>query len=90
MNSKVFAGAALASALELAGHWFPWPKPLHRIAAYVYGTLAILAGVSVATERKTLTHVSAVTMAAGLATIAAYIVDWHLRERQRRRYGRDY
>lgn len=87
MRRNVIVGAALTGALELVGHWFPWPKPLHRIAAYAYGTLAILIGVAVATERRTFARMAAVTAAGGIATIAAYIVDMHLKARQRRRYG---
>ncbi len=88
MNGSVIAGACLTGALEIAGHWFPWPKRLHRIAAYIYGTLAILAGVAVATERKTLLRTFAVCAGAGIATIAAYITDIHLHARQKRRmYG---
>ncbi len=86
----LIAGASLAAALELVGHYFPWPKRLHRIAAYVWGTGAILAGVAVATERKTLLRTFVVCGAAGVATIAAYIVDIHLHARQKRRmYGRN-
>lgn len=90
MNQKLVVGAALAASLELVGHWAPWPKRLHRIAAYVYGTLAILTGIAVATERKTLARVFGICASAGLATVAAYIVDLHLRFRQQRRvYGRN-
>ena len=90
MDPKLTAGAALAASLELTGHWFPWPRQLHRIAAYTYGTLAILVGVAVATERKTLLRTFAVCAGAGFATIAAYIIDIHLHARQRRRmYGRN-
>lgn len=89
MNHKLLVGAALAGTLELVGHWFPWPKPLHQIGAYMYGVTAILTGVAAATDRSTTVKTAAVSAAAGIATIAAYIVDLHLRARQRRRYGRD-
>jgi len=35
----------LATAMLLViGHWAPWPKRLHRLAAYTYGVASILAG----------------------------------------------
>jgi hypothetical protein len=88
MNQKLIVGSALAGALELVGHWFPWPQPLHRVGAYAYGVAAILTGVAVATDRKTTGKMAAVCAVAGIATVAAYIVDFHLKTRQRRRmYG---
>lgn len=89
MDTKLVAGAALAGALEVAGHWTPWPQPLHRIGAYAYGVAAILAGVAVATDRRTTEQVAAISATAGAATVAAYAVDHLLKARQRRRiYGR--
>ena len=89
MDAKLISGVALTGALELVGHWFPWPKPLHRIAAYTWGTAAILTGVVLVTERRTLGRVFTVCAGAGIATIAAHIVDLHLHLRQRRRYERN-
>ena len=85
MNGRLLTGAALTGALELVGHWFPWPKPLHRIAAYLWGTGAILIGIAAITERRQWFRFFTITCAAGLSTIAAYIIDIHLRARQRRR-----
>lgn len=44
-NGVTLIAGALLTALVLAvGHWFPWPRTLDRISAYVYGVLSILAG----------------------------------------------
>lgn len=82
---KMIAGAALTGALELVGHWAPWPKQLHRVAAYTWGVGAILAGVTVVTERRTWLHIALLCATGGAATVAGYLVDLHLRAAQRRR-----
>lgn len=73
MDQKLVTAAALTGTLEMAGHWFPWPRPLHRIGAYVYGVSAILVGVAVATERHTTARTALVCAAAGSATAAAKV-----------------
>lgn len=40
-------GLTLTGLLLAAGHWFPWPKRLHRLLAYTYGVSAILAGAAI-------------------------------------------
>ena len=40
-------GLTLTALLLLVGHWFPWPKRLHRLLAYTYGVGAILAGAAI-------------------------------------------
>lgn len=40
-------GLTLTALLLAAGHWFPWPKRLHRLLAYAYGVGAILAGTAI-------------------------------------------
>jgi hypothetical protein len=40
-------GLTLTALLLAAGHWFPWPKRLHRLLAYTYGVGAILAGAAI-------------------------------------------
>ena len=40
-------GLSLTALLLAAGHWFPWPKRLHRLLAYAYGVGAILVGTAI-------------------------------------------
>jgi hypothetical protein len=40
-------GLTITALMLLVGHWFPWPKRLHRLAAYAYGVGAILFGTAI-------------------------------------------
>jgi hypothetical protein len=73
--SRVCAGAALTAALELAGHWAPWPRRLPRMLAYGYGVLAILAGAAVVLERPAWRRLGLVCVGAGAATALGYVAD---------------
>jgi hypothetical protein len=76
-------GAGLVAALELAGHWAPWPRKLPRLLAYGYGVLAILAGATVVLDRRSWLRLAALSAAAGAATAAAYggdrVLNWWAR-----------
>lgn len=85
--SRIIAGAALTAALELAGHWAPWPRRLPRLLAYVYGLLAILAGAAVILDRRTWQRVFGISAAAGMATLAGYVIDKLLNAWARRLAG---
>lgn len=66
--SRILTGAALTAALELAGHWAPWPRRLPRLLAYGYGVVAILAGGAVVLDRGSWRRVAWLAVAAGAAT----------------------
>lgn len=88
-TQKLITGAALTAALELAGHWAPWPRRLPRLLAYGYGTGAILAGAAVILDRRTVARLTALVAAAGAATAAAYAIDRVLNLWARSRAGHD-
>lgn len=47
MTLLSFAFGAMLTLLLLAvGHWFPWPRRLTRIQAYIYGVTCITSGFS--------------------------------------------
>ena len=92
---KLVTGMVVAGLFELAAHWFPLAEPhkpptvLRRIGGYTWGCLGILLGVAVATDRPTTAKAAAITVAAGTATVAAYVADHLLNVWMRRRaYGR--
>lgn len=66
--SQIVTGAALTAALELAGHWAPWPRKLPRLLAYGYGVASILAGGAVVLDRQSWRRVAWLAVAAGAAT----------------------
>ena len=81
--------AALAAALILAGHWFPWRlllgRELHRLEAYAYGVgvFALVAGLALAATGNWagLVIVAVVWAAEGLATVGAYAIDHWAKQR---------
>ena len=81
---NIIAGMSLTSLVLLVGHWFPWSRflgrEMHRLEAYVYGTVAILLGFSlVAWLMESLAPVvwlSLVIVAGGSATFSAWALDW--------------
>lgn len=80
MNAPFICGLVLTALLVLVGHWFPWPRRLPRLAAYAYGTAAILAGVSVwlmwSKLSDILAGVWAFAIVGGVATSLAWLTDW--------------
>lgn len=86
-SQKLAAGAALTAALELAGHWAPWPKRLPRPIAYSYGVAAILAGAALVVDRRTVARLTLLSTAAGAATVAGYAIDRCLNLWARNRAG---
>jgi predicted membrane protein len=79
-----------ATALILAlGHWFPWPRELHRLEAYVYGVAAILIGSGVwlwaSGYRDIWGGLTFMAVIAGLTTGLTYLVD---EARSARKYRR--
>lgn len=76
--------AAGCSALLIAvGHWFPWAallhRDLHRVEAYIYGVLAILAPACVVLALQgdwyAIYLVGACAVAAGVVTVASKAID---------------
>lgn len=87
--SRVAAGIVVASALELAGHWAPWPRRLPRLLAYGYGVSAILAGAAIALDRRTWRRLAAICAAAGSAVAASYVLDHALNQWAKASAGHD-
>lgn len=80
------AGLTIAILLLFVGHWFPWPRQLHRLCAYVYGCACILVGAGVwllGTDTDVWLGLAGLVVGAGLATVGAYGVDWWLNARLR-------
>ena len=44
MVESYWVGTLITVAALTVGHWLPWPKPLERPLAYLYGLAAILVG----------------------------------------------
>jgi hypothetical protein len=91
-DSKLILGAAISGLICAASHWWPltdpaagWHAP-KRVTAYTVGGAAIIAGTGVALGRRGALKVLALFAGAGAATVGAYLVDFHLNQRQRRRY----
>lgn len=74
-TQRVLAGVGLTAALELAGHWAPWPRRLPRLLAYGYGVASILAGGAVVLDRQSWRRVAWLAVAAGAATAAGHGAD---------------
>lgn len=43
--TQLWYGLTTTFLLLWVGHWFPWPRKLHRLWAYVYGVLSIYLGI---------------------------------------------
>ena len=87
MIESFAAGLMLTGLLLFVGHWFPWPVKLHRLAAYVYGLAAILAGQAVwllpiremtGTGVDVVASLVAFAAIGGAATALGYGIDWVL------------
>jgi len=80
MTDWFFAGVALSALLLFVGHWFPWPKELHKLAAYVYGVLSIYAGATLwllqAGQPTIVVGLGVIIGVSGVAVFAAYGIDW--------------
>jgi len=85
--SHAVAGAALAAALELAGHWAPWPRRLPRLLAYSYGVAVILIGALVALDHTAWRRIVGVSVAAGGAVAASHMLDHALNQSIRQQVG---
>lgn len=72
---RLLTGAALTVALELAGHWAPWPRKLPRLLAYGYGVASILAGAAVVLDGRTWRRLAWLSAAAGAATAGGHGID---------------
>ena len=79
MSEWYLVGLGCTVLLLAVGHWFPWPRGLRRIQAYIYGVVAILVGVGIwlgmHDEWVILAGVIGICAAGGVATCAAYWVD---------------
>lgn len=75
----LIAGAILTALVLAVGHWFPWPRTLDRISAYVYGVLSILAGFALwrllNTDWQTVAGLVAICCAGGGTVKMAYKID---------------
>ena len=71
---------AITAMLELILHWFPWPRTLPRVVAYVLGVAGILLGCGlwlIPTGRGSLfLGLVAMCVAGGIGTVVGYAVDW--------------
>jgi len=91
VDKLLIAGATVSGALCGVAHFFPPSQPskprgpIAYLLAVTYGTTAILAGVGIATDRKTLYRVTGITMAAGFVTYAGYAIDLLLNAAARER-----
>ena len=100
MFRLIFALASTVPATAMiAAHYMPWRmalgRPLHRLEAYAIGTSAIVSG-SVTplliadaadveiTPRQAAAIITTSAAAAGIATIAAWLLDWTLDRYHRR------
>jgi Na+/melibiose symporter-like transporter len=75
--------SALSALIILVGHYFPWPRKMHRPEAYSYGIIAIMVPYSVvciASQWYAQMIVAwCLVAAAGFATLTAYAYDWAMR-----------
>lgn len=46
-GERFLLGLLIAGLLLAVAHWFPWPKGLHQLVAYVIGVAAILTGAGI-------------------------------------------
>jgi len=78
-GATLLAGAILTGLLLAVGHWFPWPRTLDRISAYVYGVLSILAGFALwrllLADWQTVVGLVTICCAGGATVKAAYKID---------------
>ena len=74
-----FVGVGTTALLLAVGHWFPWPRGLRRLQAYVYGVAAILVGCTIWLgmhgEWLILAGVVGIAAAGGIVTCLTYWVD---------------
>ena len=79
-NDWFFVGLGAMALLLIAEHWFPWPKRLHRLAAYPLGVAAILAGMAIWLIKTGYPHIVngmvAFAIVAGIVVYGAYGIDW--------------
>ena len=79
MSEWYFVGVGATALLLAVGHWFPWPRGLRRLQAYVYGVAAILAGCTIWLgmhgEWLILAGVVGIAAAGGIVTCLTYWLD---------------
>ena len=79
MTEWYFVGLGATALLLAVGHWFPWPRGLRRLQAYVYGVAAILVGCAIWLgmhgEWLILAGVVGIAAAGGIVTGATYWLD---------------
>jgi len=72
-------GASLTFLLLAVGHWFPWPKRLTRIQAYIYGVTSIAVGFTLwrllVGDWLTTVGLWLMAVGGGVVVIAAYWID---------------
>ena len=82
-------GLVTTGLLLTTGHWLPWPRRLHRLAAYTYGVASILAGAAAwlgsLGQWWLVLGLAAFAAVGGAATSLCYLVDWALNARLRLR-----
>jgi hypothetical protein len=90
VDDKLAGGLIITALLLAVGHWFPWPQKLHRVAAYTYGLLSILAGMAFWLGTQHLWPLwwglCGFAVVAGLTVCGAYALDWTLNARLRRQH----
>lgn len=89
MRIELAFGLTVTGLALLVGHWFPWPRRLHRLAAYCYGVASIGVGTAIwlglRGEWVLLGELVLFAVVGGLATAGGYGVDWLLNQWQRSR-----
>jgi hypothetical protein len=80
-------GLTLTALLLIAGHWAPWPRRLHRLAAYSYGVTTILLGAGLwlllVDQWPVWLGLLAFAFIGGATTAAGWLIDWALNARLR-------
>ena len=70
-------GASLTTLLLAVGHWFPWPRRLSRLQAYVYGVSAIGLGFTIWRGLDgDWWHVAGLWVLAGLGGAVVFLAYW--------------
>ncbi len=88
--ATLIAGALLTALVLAVGHWFPWPRKLDPVPAYIYGVASILVGFTLwrllNLDWETVVGLMIICCTGGLTVILAYRIDgWVLAIRQARK-----
>jgi hypothetical protein len=80
MTDWFWAGVGLSTLLLFVGHWFPWPRGLNRLTAYVYGVLSIYAGAVLwllqSGHPEIVVGLGVIIGISGAAVFLSYGIDW--------------